>query len=114
MLFFGILIGLIIMGGIAYLAVDKKSNFQTRLVSLGALALMILTLIICVVVVLTDNRVPVDESVLIVGAPVQTKAEDEDNNLVAIIISILFLIALFVIILFLAMREHKRSNKKAP
>jgi len=94
------------------MAVDKNSTFPMRLASLGALALMILTLIICIVVVLTDNRVPVDESVLIVGEPVEVKAEDEGSNMIAIIISILFLLVLFFVIAFLAMREHKRGKEK--
>jgi len=109
---FGIIIGLIIMGAVGFMAVDKNSTFPMRLASLGALALMILTLIICIVVVLTDNRVPVDESVLIVGEPVEVKAEDEGSNMIAIIISILFLLVLFFVIAFLAMREHKRGKEK--
>ena len=112
-MFFGVIIGIIIMGAVSYLALDKNSNFQTRLASLGALALMILTLIICIVLVLTDNRVPVDESVLIVGEPVEEKAKDEGNNLLFIFISILSLIVLFLIISFLAMREHKKSKAKS-
>jgi len=110
MIFFGVMIGIAILGAMGYLAIDKKSTFHMRLASLGALALMIITLIICIVLVLTDNRVPVDESVLIVGAPVEVKEKDEGNNLLAIIFSILFLIALFVVIVFLAMREHKRGK----
>ena len=95
------------------MALDKKSNFQTRLVSLGALALMILTVIICFIIVLTDNRVPVDESVLIVGAPVEVKKEG-DNNLLALMFTIIFFIALFAVIFFLAMKEHRKSGGKKP
>ena len=108
---FGIIIGIIIIGGMVYLALDKKSDFRTRLASLGALALMILVLIICIVIVLTDNRAPPeDESVLIVGAP--PPAKEESNNLLAILISIFFLIILFSIVALLAMREHKRHKSK--
>ena len=99
------------MGAVIFMALNKKSNFQVRLVSLGALALMILTIIICLVIVLTDNRVPVDESILIVGAPAEVKNEG-DNNLLAIFISIFFLLALFAVIFFLAMREHHKSSAK--
>jgi len=94
------------------MALDKKSNFQTRLVSLGALALMILTLIICIILVLTHHSVPVDESVVYVGVPEKVEVEEEENNLLAIIISILFLLVLFLVVVFLAMREHKRSKEK--
>ena len=95
------------------MALDKKSSFQIRLVSLGALALMILTLIICIVIALTDNRVPVDESVLIVGAPAEVKDEG-DNNLLSIFISIIVLLTLFAVIFFLSMKEHHKSKDKKP
>jgi len=113
MIFMGVLIGIIIMGATAFMAIDKKSNFQIRLVSLGALALMIITLIICIVVVLTDNRVPVDESVLIVGAPAEIK-DESDSHFLAIFLSIIFLLLLFAAVFFLAMKEHHRSDVKKP
>ena len=110
MIFFGILVGILIMGGIIFLALDKRSNFRTRLAALGALAVMILTIIICLVIVLTDDKVPVDDSVLIVGAPPEVK-DAGDNNVFSLIFSIFFLLALFAVILFLAMREHKKTKK---
>ena len=113
MVFAGVLIAVIIMGAVIFMALTKKSDFHTRLVSLGALALMILTLIICLVIVLTDNRVPVDESILIVGAPPEVKDEG-DNNLLSLLVSIFFLLILFVIIFFLAMREHRKNSAKKP
>ena len=111
-MFFGIIIGIVIMCAVAYMALDKKSDFQTRLVSLGALALMILTLIICIIAVLTHHSEIVDESVVYVGIPEKTEEKEEGNNLLAIIFSILFLIILFLIVAFLAMREHKRNKAK--
>ena len=98
------------MGVMIYLALDKKSNFPTRLASLGALAIMIITVIISMFIILTDNTVPVDPSTLIVGAPVEVP--EENNNMLAFIFSILFFLVLFIIILFLALREHKRTSKK--
>jgi len=66
MIFLGVMLGIAIMAATVYFALDKKSGFHMRLVCLGALAIMILTVIICLVIILTDNRVPIDESVLIV------------------------------------------------
>ena len=99
------------MGAMAYLALDKKSNFKTRVAALGALALMILTVIICLIIILTDNRVAVDESVLIVGEPVQVK-DESGSNLLTLLFSIIFLLALFVTIAVLALREHKKAKKR--
>ena len=98
------------MGGMVYLALDKKSSFRLRLAALGALGIMILTIIICLIIVLTDNKVIVDESILIVGAPVEVK-DDSDNNLFSLVFSIIFLLALFGVIVFLVFREHKKTNK---
>ena len=108
MIFLGVLVGIAIMGATVYLALDKKSSFPIKLAALGALAVMILTIIICLVIVLTDNRVPVDPSTLIVGAPVEVK--DADDNLFALFFSIFFLLALFVAIVVLVFREHRKNK----
>ena len=110
MTYLGVLIGLIIMAVMVYLAIDKKSNLPTRIASLAALALMILTVGICIFIVFTDNRVPVDPSVLIVGAPVEVK-EDKNDNLGVVILLIIFLIAVFSVIAFIAMKENKKQAK---
>jgi len=110
-MFFGILIGIFCMGAMVYLALDKKSNFKTRIAALGAFAVMIIVLIICLVIILTDNRVPVDPSTLIVGAPEEVK-DKNDSNLFPLFFTIVFFLALFIIIFILAMREHKRSDVK--
>ncbi|MCL2264868.1 MAG: YIP1 family protein [Treponema sp.] len=110
MVFFGILIGIIILGAIIYLALDKKSTFKMRLASLGAIALMLITVIICLIFIFTDNTVPVDPSVLIVGAPVEVQEEDGSKILI-IIFTVLFFLALFIVIVYLAMKEHKRQEK---
>ena len=108
----GVLVGVVLMGVMIYLALDKKSNFPTRLASLGALAIMIITVIICLFIILTDNTVPIDPSTLIVGAPVEEP--EDNNNMLALIFTILFFLVLFIAILFLALREHKRTLKKSP
>jgi len=110
MIFFGVMIGLAIIAVMVYLALDKKSNFATRMASLGALAVMILTIIICFVIVLTDNRVPIDESILIVGAP--PEIDESGGNLGGLFLLIIFLFALFGLIAFLTLREHKKGKTK--
>jgi len=110
MLFLGVVLGLVIMGAMVYMALNKKSNFQTRLASLGALALMILTVIICLFIISTDKTAPLDPSTLIVGEPVI--AEKEDDDLLAVIIGVIFLLAFFTVVVILAMREHKKTKKK--
>ena len=109
MIFVGIIIGIIIIAAIAYLAIDKKSSFHTRLASLAALAVMIITIIICLIIIFSDDKVVVDPSTLIVGAPVEAT---EDNSIIGLIFTIIFFLALFIVIAVLAMREHRKHDKK--
>ena len=111
MVFLGLVVGISIMTAMVYMALDKKSNLQTRIASLIAIALMLITVVICLVIVLTDNRVPVDESVLIVGAPVELKKGESGNNMVLILL-IIFMVGFFILIVFLAMRENRKHIKK--
>ena len=79
-----------------------------RIAALVAIALMILTVIICLFVILSDNSVAIDPSSLIVGAPVEV--DDSDNSMVSLLFSVIFLLALFVLIFVIAMREHKKNK----
>ena len=111
MIFFSVVIGLVIMAAMIYLALDKKSNKHTRIASIAALGIMIFAVIICLGIILTDNRVPIDPSNLIVGAP--PVEPQKSSGIVGLLISIVFLLALFLLIAFLARKEHKKSvNKK--
>jgi len=107
MTYVGILLSIAIFSGVISMAFNKKSNFATRVASLIALALMVLTIIICLIVGFTDNKVVVDESVLIVGAPVETKKTGKDNMLVLILL-IIFLVLFVVVIAILSIKEHRK------
>jgi uncharacterized membrane protein YqjE len=108
MIFVGIIIGIVTLAGIIYLALNKKSSLIIRLACLGAIALMFITLIICIIVILSDKTVPIDPSTLIVGALPEVK--DEKSNSTAIIFTVISIIALFAVIAFLVMKEHKKSQ----
>jgi cytochrome bd-type quinol oxidase subunit 2 len=113
MIYFGIIVGLGILGGMVYLALDKKSDFATRMASLAAIAVMMLTIIICLFVVLLDDSVPVDESVIIVGPPVKAVKEEVDSGNIFILIFIVgFLLGIFLIIVFLTLKEHRKNLSK--
>ena len=111
MILAGILIGISIITAMVYMALDKKSNFATRLASLIALGVMFLTIIICLFMIFTDNRVPVDESVLIVGAPVEVVKKGNDNTMV-LLLFVIFFVGVFSLLIFLSMRENRKQNKK--
>jgi len=111
MIYLGILIGLAIIGAMIFLALDKKSNFATRVASLIALGVMMITIAICLILIFTDNRVPVDESVLIVGAPVET-VKSGNNNTMELLLLVVFMAGVFTWIVILAMKENKKQAKK--
>jgi hypothetical protein len=107
MIYFGIFFALCIMAAVAYMALNKQSGFPIRIASLGALALMIITVIICLFIVLNDDTVPVDESVLIVGAPVEAPKDKGNNGLIVLLFAI-FLVAFFAVIAFISLKGHKK------
>jgi len=110
MILVGSIIGLITLAAMIYLALDKKSSFVIRLASLGAIALMFIALIICIIIIVSDNTVPIDPSTLIVGAPPPVK--EKKTNLFPIILTIVIMVALFVYIAVLAMKENKKNQTK--
>ena len=100
------------MGGMIYLALNKGSSLHIRLASLGSLAVMVLTLIICVIAYVNGGDAPVDWSTYVVSDAPPEPAKKDTAGTVAIVFTILFFLALFVIILALAMREHKKNAPK--
>ncbi|MCL2270355.1 MAG: hypothetical protein FWC24_03320 [Treponema sp.] len=97
------------MAGVAYVAISRKSSFKIRIAALGALALMILTVIICIILFLTT-----DNSVQPLILPDMEPSEmppppPENNNAMTLIMFMVFLIGLFVMILLLSLREQKRA-----
>jgi amino acid transporter len=111
MIYFGIILAIGIMGAMIYMALDKKTAPSARLACLIALGVMVLTVIICLFLALTDNTIPYDESVLIVGAPVETK-KDNGASMTTLVFLILMIIALYGLITFLVLRENKKNKPK--
>jgi amino acid transporter len=111
MIIMGIILGIAIMGAMVFLIFDKKSAPTVRVASLIALGIMVLTVIICIFMIFTDNRVPVDPSVLIVGAPVETKAENS-SSIWIILLLILILVGLFAVVAIHTIRENRKNKPK--
>lgn len=111
MIFLGVILGLVIMAGMVYMAIDKKSTPMTRVVSLIAIGVMVLTLIICLFIILTNDRVQIDESTLIVGEPAEVKKEGGANIWIFVML-IIILLGLFGVIAFNAFRENKKQKAK--
>jgi hypothetical protein len=102
---FLIILGIAIMAGIIYLAVSKKSTFMVRIAALGALALMVATVIVCIVMfakgsaraqpmLLPDMDIS-DIPPMPSGGPSMT-----------LIMFIIFMLALFAMVTALSLREQ--------
>jgi hypothetical protein len=111
MIYFGFVLAIAIMGGTIYMAFDKKSDFLTRLASLIALGVMLLTVIICLFIALTNSNVPVDDSVIIVGAPVVTK-KDISGNIMPLVLSVILIIMFYAVIFFISLKNQKKNASK--
>ena len=116
MIFLGILIGIIILVAMIYMALSKQSNFTTRIASLIALAVMVVTVIICFSLILMSGKAPVDESVVYVIPPPPVESKGS-NNIFVLMLLIIFMIMIFVLVFFLSLREHRKNSavkEKAP
>jgi predicted neutral ceramidase superfamily lipid hydrolase len=112
MIFFGICLGVAIMIAMVVMAISKKSTFQVRIASLIALALMIISVIICVIIFINTGKVvPVDESIVYVGPPIEVPKE-EGNGSIVVLVLIIFLLVFLAVVVALAMREHRRQDIK--
>ena len=107
MIYFGVLVGIIIMLIMITMAVRKKSDKQTRIAAIIALAVMILTVIICLLVIFTDTTVVQDPSRLIVGEVPETK--EAGGNTLILLILIAFLIGVFIIVAIMAKKEANKQ-----
>jgi preprotein translocase subunit YajC len=98
----------ILLAAVVYLAISRRSTFKVRLAALGALAAMIITVIICLFRIFTAPAAAVvqtypDSLPLPPAAP---------PNTMALVLFIVILMALFLIVLFLSIREQRRVSKE--
>jgi len=111
MIYFGFMLAAGILGGALYMALNKKSDYFTRLASCAALGLMLLTVVICLFLALTNTYVPVDDTQIIVGAPEVTK-KDISGNIMPLVLSVILIIAFYALIFFVAMKGQKKPERK--
>jgi membrane protein YdbS with pleckstrin-like domain len=111
MFFFLVLVSIATFGGIAYLAVSPQSNFKIRIAALGALALMVTTIIINLIRFYKSSGTP-KQRLLPDMDPSDLPPVSTEHNLPMAIMLVLFLIALFAMIAIVSMREHKKGGEK--
>jgi len=104
-------LGFIIMAGVIYMAVSKKSTFKIRIAALGALALMIVSVVICLIVYFKGAPAP-QQLVLPEMLGSELSAPVSNTSPVTMIMLSIFLLVLFAVIFFMAMREQRRAEGK--
>jgi len=108
-MYFLIPLGVVSLAGVIYLAVSKKSSFKLRVAALIALALMIITVIICMVQIFGT---PVVTAVpAYPGLPITNPPEVQESNSGVLIVFIIILILLFAAVVYLAIKEHRQAQK---
>ena len=110
MLVISIIFGLCILSVMVYLALSKKSSFRIRVAAMIALGLMILAIIICVWIAISEVQVKVEPSSFI--QDFQDEPPRSVENDWTFLILILFLLAIFVLVLVMSIREHRKHIKK--
>ncbi|MDR0456805.1 MAG: hypothetical protein LBH20_09010 [Treponema sp.] len=110
-MFFLILISIATLAGIIYLAVSPQSNFKLKITALIALALMIATVIICLVFFFKSAATP--KIVLLPDMdPSDLPPMSTGHNAPTLVMFVIFLIALFVMVVILSMRDRKQAGSK--
>ena len=93
------------------MAISRKSTFMVRIVAIGALALMILAVIVCIVVFfkMGSNTEPF---ILPDALPSDIPPPTKGNNILPMALFVVFLIALFVMVVIVSMRDQRRNDGK--
>jgi len=110
-MFFLVLVGLATLVGVVYLAVSPQSGFKLKITALGALALMITTVIICMFLFFKSEATP-KQKLLPDMDPSDLPPVTAEHNVPMLIMLIIFLIALFTMVVIVSLRDQKRDQKK--
>jgi len=108
-MFAPIFISVIILSAIIYLAISRKSSFQVRIAALVALGAMIITVIICV---LRIFLAPAAAAKVPLYPDMPPPEPAPPPNTMGLILTVVVLVGLFLLILFLSLREQRRVTSE--
>ncbi|MDR0624268.1 MAG: hypothetical protein LBG10_07535 [Treponema sp.] len=95
------------LAGIIYAALSKKTGPRTKTAALIALAVMILTVIVCLVIIFGGAALVRSGEIVPVDIPAEKPAAPA-NDLWILLAFIVFMIVLFVVVAVLSFREQRR------
>ena len=106
-------LGVITLIGITYLAISRKSSFMVKVTALGALALMVIAVIVSLLVVFgvignSASRVVVLPDAELYDTPPPPTPQP---NMLMLVMTIIFLLAVFVLILVLSLKARQQTKK---
>jgi amino acid transporter len=117
MFYFAVLLALaaIPLAFIIYMALSKKSGPRTRIAALIALAVMILTVIMCLFVIFGGAALVKGDDIRPPDMPVE-KTSAPGNDLWILLAFTIFMVVLFAAVAVLSFREQRRlqRDKKKP
>jgi len=96
----------ILLAAVIYLAVSRSSSFKIRLTALGALAVMIITVIICLFRIFTAPAAAKEQLYPDMPPP----PPSAPPSAMPLILLIIILMSMFLIVLFLSIREQRRAT----
>ena len=109
-----IILSIVVLGVIINYAVSTKSSRIVRLVALGALGLIALSLgVASAVIALSDHSHDAEEVHLPIFLSAQAEAPKDKGNLVEIIIFLAFLAVIVALIANVAYKDHKQKLAEA-
>jgi ABC-type Fe3+ transport system permease subunit len=108
---FLIILGVVIFGGVIFLAVSKKSTFKMRFAALGALVLMVLSVIVCMIIYFKSAKTP-KFIILPDTLPSDIPPPQSEGNVLMLVMFLIFLIALVVAVSVISIREQKKTEGK--
>jgi cytochrome c oxidase assembly factor CtaG len=104
-------LGFVMLAAVIYLALSKQSSFTIRIAALIALGVMILSVIISLFIIFLDLGAAKPEGPFLPFVE-QVPVQQPKGNFLALVGFVLFLIALFVVVFFLSLKEHRKAAGK--
>ncbi|MCL2763126.1 MAG: hypothetical protein FWD36_07990 [Treponema sp.] len=103
---FRIFLSIVLLLSVVYFALSQKSSQGIKRTALGALALMTIAVIVCLIVYLSS---PAPQMLILPDTPLEDiPPEAGKGNVVMAILSIILLLAMFAAVVLVSRREKKR------
>jgi cbb3-type cytochrome oxidase subunit 3 len=110
MFFVIIPLSVLLLGVIIYFALSPKSSKILRTAALGALGAIILSIVICVIIILTGTGSAAEEPVM--PDFFAEEAPPAPGNFLVLFLLAVFLLAFLGGVVFLSLRERKRQQDR--